>query len=213
MAVWVPYVIPFALFLLLTEAGSLFPEKAYIFYTLKTLFVGGLLFYWRRHFRELKLRASWGELLLATLIGLLLVYPWVAFDHFLPKLGESIFDPFAFGLGQVSAWFIAGIRLLGAILVVPLMEELFWRSFLMRYLIDKRFQRVPLGTYHPFAFWVVALLFGLEHFRFIPGILTGLIYGFLVCWTKSLWPAILAHTATNLGLGIYVLLSGQWQFW
>jgi CAAX prenyl protease-like protein len=213
MAAWKPYVIPFAVFLLLTEIGSYFPEKAYIFYILKTFLVGGLLLHWRGYFGELRHRASKGHLFLATLIGLFLVCPWVAFDHLLPKLGESSFNPFSFGLNRTFSWVILGIRLLGAILVVPLMEELFWRSFLMRYLISKDFKKIPLGTYQPFAFWAVTLLFGLEHFRFIPGFLAGAVYGFLVCRTKNLWPAILAHIATNLALGIYVILTGQWQFW
>ncbi len=213
MASWIPYVVPFALFLIFTEASNLFPEKAYVFYTLKTFLVGSLLIFWYRRFQELKNTAQPRHLFLAFIVGLALVYPWVAFDHFLPKLGNSSFDPFSFDLNRFSSWTVAGIRLLGAVLVVPLMEELFWRSFLMRYLIDKDFWRIPLGSYQPFAFWVVALLFGLEHFRFIPGILTGVVYGALVCWTKNLWPAIVAHIATNLGLGLYVLFTGQWQFW
>ena len=207
------YIIPFGIFLLLTEIGSLFPEKAYLFYTVKTFLVAGLLFYWRKHFAELQHKASKVHLLLGIPTGLLLVYLWVAFDRLLPRYGESYFNPFGFGLSQTAAWLILGVRLFGAVLVVPFMEELFWRSFFMRYLINKDFRKVPLGTYQPFAFWTVAILFGLEHFRIIPGFLAGVVYGFLVCRTKSLWPAILSHTVTNLGLGFYVLLTGQWQFW
>ncbi len=213
MSSWIPYVAPFALFLLFTEISNLFPDQAYIFYPLKTFSVGILLVFWYRSFHELKVSTHPKYLFIGFILGLALVYPWVAFDHFLPKLGQRSFDPFGFDLGPVSSWVVAGIRLLGAVLVVPLMEELFWRSFLMRYLIKSKFWEVPLGTYQHFAFWVVVILFGLEHFRFIPGILTGIVYGALVCWTKNLWPAIVAHVATNLGLGLYVLFTGQWQFW
>ncbi len=210
---WVPYVIPFAVFLLFTEIGNIFPHKSYIFYLSKTLIVGSLLLFWYHKYNELKKRPCFSHLLVGAIVGLALVYPWVAWDNVLPKLGESSFDPFSFTLDKKLGVFIAGTRIFGAVMVVPLMEELFWRSFLMRFLINKNFEKVPLGSYQHFSFFVSTFLFGLEHFRIIPGILAGLVYAGLVCWTKNLWPAILAHALTNMGLGLYILLFKQWQFW
>ena len=214
MKPWKPYVIPFVVFLVFTQLASYLPSKAYLLYTAKTILVGYLLIRWRRHFKELFVPQRLSHALIALLSGFFLVYIWVAFDHVLPKLGEGHgFDPFSFGLSNPSALTLAGVRLLGAVLVVPIMEELFWRSFLMRYLIHKDFLKIPLGTYQAFSFWAVAVLFALEHFRIIPGFVAGLVYGGLVCWTKNIRPAILSHMATNLGLGVYVLLSKNWQFW
>jgi len=104
-------------------------------------------------------------------------------------------------------------RLIGAGVVVPVMEELFWRSFLMRYLINPNFRSVPMGAFAWFSFIGVAILFGLEHHRVIVGIVAGVIYNLLLILQKKLRGAILAHGITNLGLGIYVLLTGSWMFW
>jgi hypothetical protein len=93
------------------------------------------------------------------------------------------------------------------------MEELFWRSFLMRYLIDPDFRSVPMGAFTWLSFLGVAVLFGLEHHRVLVGILAGLLYGFLLIRQKKLQGVILAHGVTNLGLGIYIVLTGNWMFW
>ena len=105
------------------------------------------------------------------------------------------------------------MRLVGAAVVVPIMEELFWGSFLMRYLINTDFRSVPMGAFTWFSFMGVAILFGLEHHRVIGGIIAGVIYGLLLIRQKKLKGVILAHGITNLGLGIYVLLTGNWMFW
>ena len=105
------------------------------------------------------------------------------------------------------------IRLAGAVLVVPVMEELFWRSFLLRYLINPDFKKVTLGTFSWFSFISVALLFGLEHHRWIQGIFAGFMYTALIINQKSLRGCVIAHGVTNLGLGLYVLATQNWMFW
>ncbi|MBN2566130.1 MAG: CAAX prenyl protease-related protein, partial [Candidatus Eisenbacteria bacterium] len=122
-------------------------------------------------------------------------------------------NPHAFGVGGPGLWAVIGLRLLGASVVVPVMEELFWRSFLMRVLIGADFERVPLGTYRLFSFAVVALAFGCEHDRWLVGIAAGLIYGGLLVWRRDLFTCMIAHAVTNLGLGIYVLKTQMWSFW
>ena len=95
------------------------------------------------------------------------------------------------------------MRLMGAAVVVPVMEELFWRSFLMRYLINPDFRAVPMGSFAWFSFLGVAVLFGLEHHRVVVGFIAGVLYGGLLIRQKKLKWVILAHGVTNLGLGIY----------
>jgi len=105
------------------------------------------------------------------------------------------------------------MRLLGAAVVAPVMEELFWRSFLMRYLTNRDFRSVPMGSLTRYSFLAVAVLFALEHHRIVEGVVAGLLYGLLVVRQKKLVGAILAHGITNLGLGIYVIATGRWMFW
>ncbi len=214
MASWWHYVVPFGIFILLTEIGNLFPELTYWFYTLKTILVGLLLFFWRRFYAELWMKSHPRDIAIGILAGLGVLLFWVGMEGYLPQLSESKGISPYLTEGRKSIIFLnIFFRLLGTALVVPVMEELFWRSFLMRYFINKKFYEVPLGTYTHFSFWAVAVLFALEHFRIIPGLLAGVTYGWLICWSKNLRVSIVSHLVTNLGLGIYVLFTHQWKFW
>jgi hypothetical protein len=93
------------------------------------------------------------------------------------------------------------------------MEELFWRSFLLRYIINSDFMSVRVGTYTLFSFLVGSGLFGLEHTLVLAGIMAGIAYSLLLYWTKSIYQCVLSHAVTNFVLGIYVLQTGYWQFW
>ena len=105
-------------------------------------------------------------------------------------------------------------RTVRASTVVPIAEELFWRAWLMRWLINNDFQKVALGTYAPMAFWVTALLFGAEHGPYWDvGLLTGALWNFWIVRSKSLGDCILIHAVTNLLLSLYVVKYGQWQYW
>jgi len=106
------------------------------------------------------------------------------------------------------------VRILGTSIVVPIVEELFWRGWLMRWLIDKNFLKVPLGQYVPSAFWIVAVLFASEHGPFWEvGLAAGIIYNWWIIRTKNLADCILAHAVTNAVLAAYVIKAGQWQYW
>jgi uncharacterized protein len=105
-------------------------------------------------------------------------------------------------------------RVLVSVITVPILEELFWRGWLMRWLIDRDFERVPLGTYNTQAFWIVAVLFASEHGPFWDvGLLTGVIYNWWMVRTKSIWDCILMHAVTNACLAWYVLHYDQWMYW
>ena len=212
---WFPYVLPFALFLLLTEPARFFPAWSPFLYIVKTIIVCALLWFWRHEYAaDLSPGLSFSESLTAILCGLLVLVIWIVPDGYLLQCGQnSGFDPHAFGWSGPAVNGLIVMRLVGAAVVVPIMEELFWRSFLMRYLIKPDFRSVPMGAFTWFSFTGVAILFGLEHHRVIAGIIAGVIYGLLLIRQKKLKGVILAHGVTNLGLGIYVLLTGNWMFW
>lgn len=106
------------------------------------------------------------------------------------------------------------LRTARAALLVPVLEELFWRGWLPRWLQDTNFSRIPLGQYTPFAFWATAVLFALEHGSYWEvGLLCGIIYNWWMKRTRSLGDLILVHAVTNLALSIYVLATGRWTFW
>ena len=115
--------------------------------------------------------------------------------------------------GLRSGWVLFW-RSVRAMLIVPIAEELFWRGWLMRWLINNDFQKIQLGTYAPFAFWVTAALFASEHGPYWDvGFLTGIIYNLWMIRSKSLADCILMHGVTNGLLSVYVIAYSQWQYW
>jgi CAAX prenyl protease-like protein len=106
------------------------------------------------------------------------------------------------------------LRGLRASLIVPIIEELFWRAWLMRWLIQNDFFKVPLGAYSAQAFFIVAALFAAEHGPYWDvGFATGILYNWWMVRTKSLGDLILAHGITNACLSVYVVAAGKWEYW
>jgi hypothetical protein len=98
--------------------------------------------------------------------------------------------------------------------LVPIIEELFWRGWLMRWLIDADFRKVPLGSYSGRAFWITALLFASEHGPYWEvGLLAGIAYNWWILRTRTLGDCIIAHAVTNAALSAYVIAAGKWQYW
>ena len=105
-------------------------------------------------------------------------------------------------------------RTFGSALLVPVLEELFWRGWMMRWLIKPEFTKVPLGTYAPLAFWVTAILFASEHGPYWEvGLAAGIIYNWWMVRTRSLADCMLAHAVTNGVLAAYVMATGAWRYW
>ena len=116
--------------------------------------------------------------------------------------------------GLRSNFAFIAVRVFGSVALVPILEELFWRGWLMRWLIAQDFRKVPLGAYAPSAFWITAALFASEHGSYWDvGLITGVIYNWWMIRTRNLADCILAHAVTNGCLAAYVLARGQWQYW
>ena len=62
------------------------------------------------------------------------------------------------------------------------------------------------------GFWWMVALFAVEHDRWLVGAIAGILYGWLAL-RKGLLSEIIAHVTTKLALGLYVLETGNWQFW
>jgi CAAX prenyl protease-like protein len=152
----------------------------------------------------------------AVAAGVLVFGIWVGLDGWYPKIpGKS--EPWnplaAFPDVPVLAWGFVVLRIVGSSLVVPPLEEVFYRSFVYRYVVTPDFQRIPVGAWHTVAFLVTSGLFAVEHREWLAGLLCGFIYQGLVCWRGRLGDAMTAHAITNALLGIWVVWKGAWQFW
>jgi uncharacterized protein len=223
-----PRILPFAVylcFLAITELilwiSAQVPSPAPLatgsdlwLYPLKAFAVLAVLVYYWRCYDELKgfkgLTPRNVALALAT--GVVVYLLWVRMDWPWAMQGQpSGYNPFL--AGDVWGTILATVRVLGAITIVPLMEELFWRSFLIRYLISPRFDTVPLGSFSMLSFLATTVLFGLEHHLWLAGMVAGAAYTLLLYQTRALWPSIIAHAVTNLLLGLHVLFTHEWIWW
>jgi len=118
----------------------------------------------------------------------------------------------AFSPGE-AGWPLTLAKLAGSAGVIAVIEEFFFRGFLYRWLRSGAVWTVPLTAFDAQAFWTVVAVFGLEHDRWLAGMLAGLAYGWLTVRTGDVWAAALAHGLTNLLLGAYVIVSRQYGFW
>lgn len=209
---------PFAVYLLLLAiedwAPDLFPEfDARWLYPLKILLVLGVLATFRLSYSELRgFKFSFGDAAMSLGAGLIVFVIWVGLDIPWGVIGElgAGYDPRT--EGRVD-WLLVGFRLAGAALVVPLMEELFWRSFLMRWIVKSDFLSLNPAHVTWGAVVISSIVFGFEHQQWLAGIFAGLVYAWLYRRTGHLNYAIFAHAITNGALGVWVLYTGQWSYW
>jgi CAAX prenyl protease-like protein len=184
-------------------------------YGLTVLVVGGMLVAWRREYGELARQnlpdASQG--IAAVIVGLLVFVLWIHLDAPWMLLGEPTaeFRPLT-PHGQLI-WPLIAVRWIGASLMVPIMEELFWRSFLMRWIQRLGFETVDPRSVGARALVLSTFLFVLAHPMWLAAAIAGLAYGLLYIRTGRLWTSVIAHAVTNGALGIWVVHTGQWQFW
>lgn len=215
--------IPFVTLVALTFVqGYVGGAGPYWIYLGKLLIAGGLLWMARHAVAELRWNLSWE----AVVVGVGIFVVWVGLDpllvrlgfaHSYPKLnlgGGAAWNPTAeFGAGSALAGFFLGVRLAGSALLVPMLEEVFFRSFLYRYVEKADFLTVPLRHFSPRAFLITAAIFGLEHREWLAGILAAFAYQGLVIRKNRIGDAVTAHAITNWLLGLWVIWKGAWQFW
>jgi uncharacterized protein len=211
-------IVPFAAYMAFIAIADLLPllgagaADLRWLYAAKIAAVVALLWACRRHYMELArfdVRAR--GLAAAVTVGLLVFILWINLDAGWMQFGESAgFDPRTDG---ATDWRLALIRIAGAALVVPIMEELFWRSFLLRWLESADFLHVAPARIGWRALAITALLFGVEHQLWFAGVVAGLAYSCLYLRSGSLWAAVIAHGVTNGALGVWVLATGNWHYW
>jgi len=161
------------------------------------------------------------RLLASAALGLAVFLLWIGPDLVFGYRHHWLFENPIFGVAASSAppalrasVAFCTVRALGCTLLVPVIEELFWRGWLMRWLIGRNFLEVPLGAYNPLAFWAVAVLFALEHGSYWEvGLIAGVLYNWWMVRTRSLADCMVAHAVTNGLLSVYVLAASQWQYW
>lgn len=218
-----PYVVPMFAYVTLGGIEGYLPQVDGqpsptwypIAYAVRVAIVAAMAWYYRATWKDLRPAPGVVSTLLAIATGLLVTLLWVGLDgHYpaLPFLGHrGSFDPSR--MSQAGRLGFYAARMTGLVLLVPLVEELFWRSFLIRWLIDPDFRRVPIGRVTLMSAAVTSVLFAMAHPEWLPALLTGALWAWLLHRTKSLSACVMSHVVANLALGIYVIEYGAWKFW
>jgi exosortase E/protease (VPEID-CTERM system) len=179
-----------------------------LLYPLRCVAAVAVLWMYRRSYAALDWRVSWR----GPAVGMLIAGIWLVFAHFLTAPSAM---PEALSLLPAplrAAWI--GSRLLAATVTVPIAEELAYRGYVLRRLVNSDFQSVKFQDIRWPALAVCAVLFGITHgTMWLPAILAGLAYGAITIRTGRIGEAVVAHATTNALLAASVLLFDQWQLW
>jgi CAAX prenyl protease-like protein len=217
------YILPMAAFLAFIWVGTKgvetkFGNTGYPWaYAARVVVVGLMLILFRHAYTKIR----WNHWWLGLLVGIAGIFQWVGMQHLLEqhftffRPAEGFFNPDEFFKNQNTRWAFEAVRLIGAVIVVPFMEELFWRDFCWRSIIAPNdFKLAAVGEWDWKAFVIVPIIFAVVHGNWwLTAIVWAFMIGGLLAYTKSLGACIIAHATTNLLLGLYVLYSKNWSLW
>lgn len=212
------FALPAVAFLVLMAAGKAvrnfgesfwFQSPEYWVYPIQTVICGALLLWF---WGEYEFRAP-RQIILSVAVALLIFGVWIspqAIFGFAPRLQG--FDPQPF---SANYWATVILRFLRLVVIVPLVEEVFWRGFLLRYFVREEFHTVPIGTFSWLSFALVTMGFGFAHSPadWVAGLIAGALFNAVAYWTKSLASCVFCHAVTNAFLGVWIMKTEQWGFW
>lgn len=213
------YLLPMLTFLAaISLAGQSSPYYPLAYAGRAVLVAGLLVWFWPAY-----TRIKWDYWWLGLLLGVVGIAQWVgmqlwlqgATTFFAPPAADQLYNPFEKLQPAWVAWAFVAVRMAGAVLVVPVMEELFWRDYLWRRIVAPNdFKLAKVGEWDPLAYLGVSAAFAVVHGNWwLTAVVWGLMVGGLLLYTRSLGACIVMHAMTNLLLAIYVLWTGDWSFW
>ena len=214
-----PWNAPFAVFMILLAIGPALPIPQPWESILR---VGVLVAVMLTISRDVVLSLRVRHMLPSVLLGLAVCAMWVAPDQIFPGWREHwLFQNSITGTvkttitpSELADPLVVILRVVRAALLVPILEELFWRGWLPRWIVNNDWQKVPLGTFNVMAFVATAVLFASEHGPFWEvGLLCGFIYNWYMWKTKSLGDLVLVHAVTNAALSGFVMVTKQYAYW
>jgi len=213
-----PYVVPFGVLLAFLGLHAIKPLPDLTDQILRLACMTAVLLVFARPVLDFRME-RWA---ISVLIGVAVFGVWIAPDLLFPAYRQHwIFQNAIAGAARTSLSAsgqahpgVLALRTIRAVIIVPVIEELFWRAWLMRWLISEDFKKIPLGAFTRFSFWAVAVLFASEHGSYWDvGLIAGIVYNWWMIRTKNLGDLILAHAVTNACLCAYVIQAGKWEYW
>jgi CAAX prenyl protease-like protein len=213
-----PYVAPFLTFIAVLAVRQYLPVSELVLFAGWVALIAALLLTVSRRVIDLRMTRPAGTIA----IGVAVFVIWIGPDLLFP--GYRSHWPFQNGItGALGATVteagrldpvIVTLRVIRAVVLVPILEELFWRAFMLRWIAQPDFEALPIGFYNTKSFWLVALLFASEHGPYWDvGLIAGILYNWWYGRARSLGDVIWAHAITNGCLCAYVLVAHKWEYW
>jgi len=203
------YLVPLLVIIATAMVSTAFSAGFNYLYPLRVLAAAGALWFYRRELASLDWKPSWW----AIAPGVLTFVLWIALASGANGSADKVFSA---GLGSMSAlgafaWL--SFRVVGAVVTVPIAEELAFRGYLIRKLIADDFAAVPMGSFTWLSFLGSSILFGVMHGEWIAGIVAGMLFAVALYRRGAIVDAVVAHSTTNALLSVYVLATHHWFLW
>jgi len=200
------YVVPLLAALATALVTSIWTEGPLdLWYGLRIAAAVAALLLMRRSLPGLSLSPSW----VPALLGIAVCAIWIPFGG-----TEAAELAGAIGrLGQGERWTWIALRIAGSVLVIPLVEELAFRGFLLPWLVSPEFESAPPRAWTWPAVILSSLAFGAIHQQWVLGAVAGLAFAAARLYRGRLGDAVLAHAVANAGVAAAVLLGGRWGLW
>ena len=200
--------VPLLVLMAASMVTSAFSSGFDMLYPLRVVAIAIVLCYFRKAYNGLGWKWTWQ----APAIGTAVFIMWMLLEPNVDSSKTALSQGLAeLTSGSAAVWLV--FRALGSVITVPLAEELAFRGYLMRKLIAKDFENVPLGQFSWFSFMLTSVLFGLLHERWIAGTLAGMGYALALYHRRQLGDAVIAHMTTNALIAIFVLTQARWSLW
>jgi exosortase E/protease (VPEID-CTERM system) len=179
-------------------------------YPLRFVAAAGSLVFLRREYRNLNWRCGW----IAPAIGVVVFALWMALDRFAAPSGENGIAKGLAALPMIARVIWLTFRVLTAVIIVPIAEELAFRGYLARRLVSSHFESVAFQQYSWIAILISSIAFGAMHGdRWFAGIVAGILYAFAAKKQGRIGDAVVAHGVTNALIAVWVLVGGHWSLW
>lgn len=204
------YLVPLLAIIATAMLTKIFYVGFDLLYPLRVFAAASAFYFYRR---ELAAVMRWSVSFWALALGLFVFAMWVALA---PAPDASTNATFAAGISSLSAqgrtaWFF--FRIVGAVVTVPIAEELAFRGYAMRKLVASDFEEVPPDRFTWVSFLLSSILFGMLHGQWLAGTLAGMVFAVAVYRRGLIADAVVAHSVTNALLSAYVLVTHNWSLW
>ncbi|MBK8010269.1 MAG: exosortase E/protease, VPEID-CTERM system [Deltaproteobacteria bacterium] len=170
-----------------------------------------IAWFWRHLKTDLRGFGSWTS----VAVGLFVFALWMVLEpQDVDRAEKSAAFRDALGsLDPMARGAFLGLRILGSTLIVPIVEELAFRGYLQRRLLDRDFVHVPFDRFGWVSFLGSSVAFGLLHQRWVAGILAGMLFSWAQYRRGRLQDAVTAHVVANLLIAGVAVIGGDYALW